>query len=70
LLDVTQTDSLADGDFAVICVFRAGKNPEQGGLARAVRTDQADAISLGNGKRDVLKEWIGSKSFGDAAYIN
>ena len=63
LLHVTQADSFADGDFSVIRIFGARENSQKGGLARAIGTDEPNAISLGDSKGNVLKERIGSKGF-------
>src|ERR1035441_981550 len=70
LLYVTQANSFADGDLSVVSIFSSRKNSEQGGLARAIRTDQSNTISLRNREGHVLKKRIGAEGFRDAAYIN
>ena len=56
----------AHGDGAGIGLELAGEDPEQGGLARAVAADQAEALAFGDAERDVLEQQAGAEGFGEA----
>ena len=63
LLHTGKARSLAKRHFPAVGIDFARKNSEKRGFTGAVRTDQADAVSVRNGERDVLKERIRPKRF-------
>src|SRR5579884_4026803 len=44
----------------------AGEEFEQSGLAAAVGADEADAVAIGNGQREVVKEQTGAKRLAES----
>ena len=56
LRDSSHAGAFAKSYFAGIWADVSGENFEEGGFARTVRPDQADAIAVRNIERDVLKE--------------
>ena len=65
LLDVTKASALAGRYFAAIGIHLASKDSQKRRLARSVRPNQADAITLRDSERDILKKRLRSKGFRD-----
>src|ERR1700690_784598 len=63
LLYAGQASALAERDFASVGFDFACQNPEQSGFARAVRADQANAISFRNGEGNFLEERVRCEGF-------
>jgi hypothetical protein len=63
LLDTGETGAFAKRYFPAVGCDLASQNSEKGGLAGSVRANQADAVSLRNGERDILKERVCSEGF-------
>ena len=59
-----QMRAFADGHISGIGERDAAEDVEKSGLARTVRTNDADPVSLGNGERDVLKKGDDAVAFG------
>jgi len=51
-------------------MFAPGENAEQCGFSRAVRANQANAVCLWNGKRNVLEERLRSEGFRDLLSVD
>ena len=64
-MDVADAGALAEGDFAGVGLLLGAEDSEQRGFARAVGTDEADAIAVVHGEGDVVEERIGAEAFGD-----
>ena len=63
LSDVCEAGELAESDFAGVRVDASGEDLEEGGFAGAVGTDEAEAIAIVQGERDIGKEGLGAKAF-------
>ena len=61
LLDITEAQALAIGNFAVVGRHCASENAQQGGFPGPVGSDEADAVCFGNGEGDILKQRLGAK---------
>ena len=64
LADEIEMRAFADGHVAGIGERDAAEDVEESGLAGAVWTNDADAIALRNGERDVLKQRNDAVAFG------
>src|ERR1019366_3747973 len=56
----------AERNGAAVGLEQACKDAQQGGFARAVAADQAEAFAFGDTQRDVLKQQAGTVGFGEA----
>ena len=63
LTQIAYAQSVPIDDGAAVVALHAGKDVEQGTLARAVLGDEADALSLCHTKRDVLEEHVLAEGF-------
>ena len=70
LRDFTEPRAFTDGDGPAIGRNPAGEDSEQGGLARAIGADQADAGAFGDGEGYILKERSNAESFEESLRAN
>ena len=66
LTNEAEMRAFAKGELAGIRLDAAAKDFEERGLAGAVRTDDADALAIGNHEREVLKERGDAETFGES----
>jgi hypothetical protein len=65
LRDVDNLAGTGDGDAAVVGLFHAGHDFEEGGFAGTVGADKADAFAFLKFKRDALEDGAMPKGFFD-----
>ena len=69
LRDIAHARALPHRDIARIRVFISGKHLQQRALPRAVWPDQADAVAIGNSKRDLTKQSRSAKGLSQTLRI-
>ena len=70
LLHVAQRRALADRDFSTAGFHAARDNFQERRLSRPVRTDQADAVTRGDGEGNVLEKRRYTEAFREALCID
>ena len=63
LLDTGETGSFAERHFPAVGLYLARQNSEKSGFTGSVRANQADAVSVRNGERNILEERVRSEGF-------
>ena len=64
-MNVADAGALAEGNLAGIGLLLGAEDGEEGGLAGAVGTDEADAIPVVDGEGEVIEQGSGAEAFGD-----
>src|SRR6202022_2388002 len=63
LLDTGEAGALAERDFAAVGCDLGRQNSKKSGFTGSVRANQADAVSVRNGERNILEERVRSEGF-------